>query len=245
MKQVIRAITLVCISLGGLYLFRFAKSEEKLLYPASCHCVVDPVFSESIHKKIVEFVEKTYDQKQQMQNFLGSVQERFPVIESASVSLDNVEVMNLFINGQKPYVRINEKLVSTESGFIFSQDSFSPQYLQGLKGFSCSDGYISDQLQRRALSFFKKIPDPFFDMYRVHWASNEEVWFHHKEKDYSVLVSSGWDMNIDDVYACHKIQDELIESQKEKNKKRRRKIHAKWVCDLRFKGQVIAYPIFS
>jgi hypothetical protein len=245
MKQVIRAVALVCISLGGLYLFRFSKSEEKVLYPASCHCIVDPVFSELVHQKIKSFVDQSYDQKREMQDFLDSVQEQFPVIDSASVSLDNAQTMSLLVSGQKPYVRINKDFVSTESGTVFSQGSFSNQSLQGLKSFSCSSGVVSDFLEQRALLFFKRIPDPFFDMYKVHWASNEEIWFHHKEKDYSVLVSSGWDMNVEDVYACHTIQDELVENQREKNKRRRKKVHAKWVCDLRFKGQVIAYPIFS
>lgn len=245
MKQITRAAILVCISLGGLYFFQLSKTEEKVLYPESCHCVIDSIFSQKTIEQISSFAQQKYDRKQDMESFLGSVQDNFPFIESVSVSLDNPNFMSLTVSGKRPYVCVNKKLVSTELGSLFSQDIFSDQSLQGLKSFSCSERSINDRLQKRALLFFKEIPEPFFDVYRVHWVSNEEVWFHHKEKKYSVLVSSGWDMNVKDVYACHTIQDELVESQKEKNKRRRKKVHAKWVCDLRFKGQVVAYPIFS
>ena len=87
-------------------------------------------------------------------------------------------------------------------------------------------------------------------MYQIRWDSNEAVWFDHKEKPYSVLVSADWDMNIDDVYACDQIHQELAEQEEQKMQRqwkywKGKMKNKKWVCDLRFKGQVVTYQVLE
>jgi len=241
MIHVTRAVILVSVSFVGLYLFQFSKSEEKVLYPSSCRPVIDSVFSQNLNQDISSFIIENYDQKSPMQGLLESVQEKFSAIRSVSVSLENSAALSISIKGHRPYILINDNLVATESGAILPLGNFADRSLRGLQRFDCSDQSVSDTLKSNALTFFKSIPDPFFDLYSVRWESDDAIWFNHKEQKYSALVSFDWDMNIEDVYLCQKIQEAAVARQNEKRRKRKKR-DVRWVCDLRFKGQVVTYP---
>lgn len=240
MIHVTRAMILVTVSLMGLYLFQFCKSEEKVLYPSSCYPVVDSIFSQNLNQNIRSFVKENYDQRNPMQGLLESVQNRFSSIRSVSVSLENSDALQIIIKGYKPYILINDDLVTTKNGLIFSRKDFSTESLRGLQQFDYSQQYISDQLPNNTLQFLKKLPDPFFDLYGIRWESDNMIWLDHKEQKYSALVSDDWGMGIDDIYLCQKIQE--ASTAQENKKRRRKKREVKWVCDLRFRGQVVTYP---
>jgi hypothetical protein len=243
MKHIIRTVILVCFFISGLFLFHFLKSEKKVLYPQNFFCDIDTILSEQTKQNIIDFVQKTYNQKEKIEDFIQAIQQKFPVIASAKASLGNAETMNIFILGEKPCIQINTNLIASQSGLLFDRYVFSQESLIDLKQFNYPDVFHLDRLDDQTILFFKKIPDSLFDAYTINWLSHEEIWLHHKEKEHHILVSSAWDMNKEDLVFCDKIHDQSIKKENEADK-RRKKSKAKWACDLRFKGQVVAYPIF-
>lgn len=239
MVHTTRTMILVSVSLAGLYLFRFTQSEERAFLPEVCKASIDSVFSENFKRKVTFFIQETYDQKNGVSELLSEIQAEFPVIRSVSASIDNAETVKIMINGYQPHILLNDSWAVTEQGDVFSRSYFAHDVLRELNQLSCLNGLVPEKLETETLSFFKDIPKPFFDLYDVCWDSGDSIWFHHKEKNYSMLVASGWDMSVDDLYTCQKVQERMIENQKRKRKNMR------WICDLRFKGQVVTYPSFK
>jgi hypothetical protein len=232
-----RAIVLVGISYAGLYVVQFSRAEENILYPATCSAVIDNNLSPEMIQQVRRFVDEVYDSKQSMHHFIAEIQKRFSVVQSVSVSLDNPDSMNIHIHAHRADFLVNHDLVAVESGAAFSRDIFSTVALEKLHRVDYCFQQRGGVLDACALAFFKQLSARFFDDYSIRWKSCDFVLIDHKAAGYSVLVSSDWKIDLDELALCCEIQKNGIQDQKKKKHKE------KFVCDLRFKGQVVVRRI--
>lgn len=235
---------LSCILLYGLYLYQPALP---VAYPVNCSFIIDPLFSVEIHNALQDFIQVSYRLDNNPQELIPKIQNRFDMIQSILINLDNPENIIFSITACQPVCKINNDYVTSVNGKLSPASIFTSSAVDSLQNIMV-DAPLEQDLVLQVVKFYQALPSLLLHKIDLHWADAYHIYLNfklnHQAENHNLSLLT-WQQNIPsmhDVECCIELfEKELHGLRSIKKNQEKVKTGISLICDLRFDRQVIVF----
>lgn len=226
-------VILLVAGIVGFVIYKH-RPDFSVVYPDQCKFTFDENLSLYQQTMIKQFIDACYKEDKNPQGLLSKIEEKFPIVESVRVDMNDPDLLQFTIHAYRPLFVLNDHLVICQGGHMFEVKQFAKNVIADLKAavFTLKQG--KNDIKKLA-NFVDKVSSDVLEKFHIRWLGKHNVWLEQKEhKDLALLVDYSYLPTIGDVGQCEAIKNQMYDASK-KHKQ------ATWVCDLRFEGQVVVF----
>lgn len=202
----------------------------------TCSYIVDydVRFSTHARKKIYSIIKQPEHCSERLDHFTAELIKQFPSIENVTIERLPHDI-HIMISSVKPLAVLNDFYIVDERGRLNEVMLFSVDSLRSLPHFYFKDKVsVEDCLHQLFITFLKNLDIQVATRYRIEWHDSTAIELQSDEHKDIFLISGT--VGLDKRWQAH---SEALR----KRVRKQGQLRGGQVIDLRFKNQIIVYPV--